>query len=126
MTDYEFIGYRMNNFAGITALTGARIFHGEVPETVQTYPQVNYFLVSAPNIADGHGERRRYQINCRDDDPGDAMDLAHQVHSAFNNLQDSIGGFDVQMCYYEASNFLIEPDQIYNVPVDIFITYINA
>lgn len=126
MTDYQFVGYRLLNSTSITDVVSNRIYHGEIPETVTTLPAINYFIVSRPNnILNGHYERPRYQISCRASTPGAVVDLAHKVHSAFNNLQGSIGGFDVQNTYYENSFVITEPDNVYHVPVDVFIQYIN-
>ena len=88
MTDYEFVGYRLTNSTAVEDIVSDRIYHGTRPPEDTTYPVINYFLVSRPNILQGHGERSRYQISCRAEDAGDAMDLAHQVHSSLNNLQD--------------------------------------
>ncbi len=125
MENYEFIGYHLTNTTEIYDIASDRIYHGEIPETEDTLPAINYFLVSRPNIAFGAGERQRFQISCRAVGSAIAMNLANEVKNAFTEIQDSIGGFDVQNTHYEDMRALSEPDNIYHVPVDIFITYIN-
>ena len=125
MENYEFIGYHLTNTTAIHDITEGRNYHGDIPETEDTLPTINYFLVSRPNIAFGAGERQRFQISCRAVGSAIAMDLANEVKNAFTEIQASIGGFDVQNTHYEDMRALSEPDNIYHVPVDIFITYIN-
>jgi len=125
MENYEFVGYHLTNSTEIYDITGDRIYHGSIPETENTLPAINYFLVSRPNVAFGAAERQRFQISCRAVSPAIAMDLANEVKNAFTEIQDSIGGFDVQNTHYEGQVFLTEQDNIYHIPVDIFITYIN-
>lgn len=123
--DYQAVGYKLLNSTGVTAFVSNRIFHGDIPEGSTTLPAINYFFISRPNILYGHGERVRYQISCRSTDPGECMNLAHEVHSALNNVQESVNGFDIQDIRYDGSNFVIEPNGIYHIPVDVFVTYIN-
>jgi hypothetical protein len=129
LRDFEAIGWILLNSTEISQHT-TRVFHGAVPQTESTLPAINYFLISRPNIADGHGERPRYQISVRTDDPAEAMNIAHEVHSVFNKTQGAFNGFDIQNSYFDSSRLLIESgttgDYIYHVPTDIFITYINS
>ena len=120
---YQFIGYHILNSTAIADIVSNRVYHGNRPETETEYPAINYFMVSQPNIGLGTGERPRFQISCRANNPGTVMNLAKEVKSAFNEIQDSIGGFDVQNTHFENAVFLQEPDNIYHVPVDVFITY---
>ena len=124
-TDYEYIGQKLFSDTETTDIVDDRIYHGSVPETDTTYPNVSYFLVSRPNIVQGNAERPRYQINCRAKDPGDAQDLAHIVHGVFNNRTETIGGFGMNNTYFEDSRFIPEPDGVFNCVVDIFLQYVN-
>jgi len=123
--NYEVIGQKLFSSTAVTDIVSNRIYHGNIPETEEALPAINYFMVSRPNIAFGAGERQRFQISCRAVSPAIAMNLADEVKSAFDGIQDSIGGFDVQNTYYEGSVFLPEPDNVYHVSVDIFLTYKN-
>lgn len=119
---YQFIGYRMLNYAAVTTITSTRIYHGVVPESVLTLPTINYFLVSSPNL-DVDAARDRYQISCRAKDLSTCMTLAFHVHAAFNNYQGTQSSFDVQYCYYDSSRVITEENNIFHIPVDIFFTY---
>lgn len=126
MRDYQYIGYKLNNSTEVTQYVSNRIYHGMIPETVSTLPAINYIFISRPNIGYGVAERPRYQISVRSDDPGEAMNVAHEVHSVFNNAQESLNGFDVQKVWYEESRMIIEPTGIYHIPVDLFLMYVNT
>lgn len=119
---YQAIGYRLLNYAAITAITSTRIYHGIIPETVTTLPAINYFMISSPNM-DVNGSRDRYQISCRAKDLATCMNLAFHVHAAFNNYQGTLSGYDIQYSYYNDSRVIIEENSIYHIPVDIFFTY---
>jgi hypothetical protein len=130
MRDYEAIGWILLNSTEISQYT-TNVFHGAIPQTESTLPVINYFMVSRPNIADGSGERPRYQISARSNDPGEVMNIAHEIHSVFNKTQGTFNGFDIQNTYYEDSRFITEPgdqggDYIYHIPTDIYITYVNT
>lgn len=125
MTSGQFIGYRLNNTAAVTALVSTRIYHGLVPESVTTLPAINYYMISAPNLW-GNTERERWQISIRSNDPENAQEIAFEVRNAFNNLQDSINSFDVQNCWYEDKRMIIEEPGIYHIPVDIFVLYVRT
>lgn len=126
MRDYEFIGSKLYQDTAVKTVVSSRIYHGRIPEQDVTYPVINYILISRPNVCFGHGERPRYQINCRAETPATAMDLAHKVHSVFNDLQGSTAGFDCDGAYFENSLMIAEQNDIYNVAVDIFLTYRNT
>jgi hypothetical protein len=125
MTSSQFVGYRLNNYASVIAIVSTRIYFGYLPETEITLPSINYNIISAPNLW-GNVERERYQISCRAINPETCKELAFQVRRAFNNLQDTINTFDVQMCWFENITMILEPDNIYHIPVDFFITYIRT
>jgi hypothetical protein len=91
---------------------------------------INYFLVSRPgSITNGYMERPRFQISCRSANPGTVSNIAHAVHSLFNNYQGSSTlGFDCQGSHYDSSNLIIENEGSnvkYHVAVDIFLSYFN-
>ena len=121
--DYQALGQKMYGSTEISDLVGTRIYHGTVPETESTLPNINYFLVSRPNIAFGYVQRPRFQISCRAETAAEAMNLAQTVREVLINLQESIGGFDIQDIYYDDSRMLLEPENIHHVPVDVFMTY---
>jgi len=126
MEAYQYIGYHLLSDTAVIDDVSNRVYHGSIPETVTTYPVINYFMVSRPNVAFGAAERPRFQISCRAETPAAAMDLAEKVKSAFTEIQNSTGGFNVQNTHFEGATFLTEPDNIYHVPVDVFITYLNT
>jgi hypothetical protein len=119
---YQAIGYRILNYAPITAITNTRIYYGIIPEATPTLPAINYFLVSSPNL-ETNTCRDRYQISCRANDLATCMTLAFHVHAAFNNYQGTLNNFDVQNCYYDNSRVIVEENNIFHIPVDLFFTY---
>ena len=124
MEAFQAVGYHLINSTEIQDYT-TRIYHGSIPETDNNYPVINYFMVSQPDVADGAAERPRFQISCRAKNAGTVMLMADKVKSIFNEIQDSIGGFDVQNTHYDNRTFIIEPDNVFHIPVDVFITYTN-
>jgi len=121
---WQFVGYHLLNSTEVQDYT-THVYHGNIPETDTYMPVINYFMVSRPEIADGAADKPRYQISCRARNPQTAMLLANSVKSAFTEIQDYIGGFSVQNTHFVGSQFLREPDNVYHVPVDIYITYTN-
>lgn len=124
-TSNEAIKYVLQNFAEIKKLVNDRIYDGLIPEHMQQLPVINFFQIDAPNL-ECNAERERFQISCRADTAIKAKELAHQVHRAINNIQGTYSGFDIQNCYYDSSQFIIEESGIYHVPVDIFIFYVRT
>ena len=124
-TSNEAIKYVLQNYADIKKLVNDRIYDGLIPEHIQQLPVINFFQIDAPNL-ETQCERERFQVSCRAKTAIEAKELAHQVHRAVNNIQGSYSGFDIQNCYYDSSQFIIEESGIYHVPVDFFITYVRT
>lgn len=119
---YQAIGYRLLNYAAVTAIVSTRVYHGVILEAISTLPAINFYMVSSPNL-ETNTCRDRYQISCRANDLTVCMTLAFHVHAAFNNYQGTLNGFDIQYCYYDNSRVIVEESNIYHIPIDIFFTY---
>ena len=122
----EFVAYILGTHAQIKVLVGNRIFHGNIPETITTKPVINYMIVSKPRSAVTDVYRVHYQINVRSTTPAQAWLIAGYVIDCFDNYQDTADGFDVQAGYYDNSRILTEPNNVYVVPLDIYLTYKGA
>ena len=119
----QFTGYLMLNTAAITAYTSTRIFHGMIPETQITLPAINYMVVDKMRQAATNVVRAHMQINVRDTNPERVWTIAGLVKDTFDNYQGTAAGFDAQCGYYDNSRMLTEPNNVYVVPLDIYITY---
>jgi len=122
LTSSQFIGQKLNASTDVTDIAGTRIYFGVIPEEQETLPAINYLYISAPNLW-GQTERERFQISCRAENPETAKELAFQVRRTFNNFQGTVGTFDVQNCWYEEQQMIIEDNEAYHIPVDIFVLY---
>jgi hypothetical protein len=126
MTSGQAIGYMILNNTAIKAIIGTRAYYGDVPATVTTYPQINYFNVSAPYIG-GNAENERWQINCRAKTVSEAAYLSYLVRNLFNEYQGAVGSsFEFQSCHFEDKRFIEEMNNIYNHSVDIMFFYIRS
>ena len=133
MTITQAIGYKLLNTTAVSAIVGTRAFHGDIPASYMTgqtviFPAINFFeLPGDPIVAPTKGEyeRRSYQISCRDYSAKGAKDLADQVEIAFQNLQESVNGFDVQFVQVTQSGGVItEPDgKTFHSPVTIRLIF---
>ncbi len=121
-TIHQAIGYKLLHTASITYIVGTRVYHGNIPEVTITLPTINYFEVSNSNL-EVNAERSRWQISCRAKDIAVCRNLAYLVHCAFNNLCETIDGFDLQASYYSGSRVIFEENSVYHYPVDFFFTY---
>ena len=119
----EAVYYILSQNASITALVSTRIYHGNIPETVTTKPVINYMVVSRPRSAVTDNYRIHFQINVRATTPAQAWLIAGYVIDSFDNYQDTADGFDVQSGYYDNSRCMTEPDNVYVVPLDIYLVY---
>ena len=126
MTDSEYIGYRLKSDATITALVGtgtaARIYHGFIPETIVTYPMINYFLVNYQNF-DHRMDRVHYQISVRSKNPEQAKNLAYAIECLFATKQETVNNFDVNRIWWDQTNLLMEGKDVYHFSVDIYINF---
>jgi hypothetical protein len=129
MTDNEYIGYKLKNDATITSYVGsgtsARIYFGFVPETVTTYPVINYFVVSYMNH-ENRRDRVHYQISVRSKSQDQAKKIAYAIETLFDTKQETVNSFDVQKIYWDQSNLIMEGKDIYHFAVDIYIEFIHS
>ena len=126
ITSANAIGYKMQADAAIKAIISTRMYHGDVPATITTYPQINFFRVSAAFL-EGNAERERWQINCRAKTVVEAQNLAYLVRNCFNEYQGAAGtSFDFNMVHFDNVNYIPEANNIYNCAVDIFAFYIRT
>lgn len=121
---WQAIGYKLLNTATVTAIAGARIYHGDKPPSQTGFPAINYFRVSDPLMHKGLVRGPRYQVSCRAETAGAAEDLADAVAVAMGNLQESIDGFDVFWASVIDRQLITEHDpDVYHVPVDVRLTF---
>lgn len=129
MTDSEYIGYRLKSDATVISYVGAgsaaRIFHGFIPETVTTYPVINYFLISYQNF-DHRMDRVHYQISVRSKIAEQVKKIAYAIETLFATKQETVNGFDVQRVWWDQTNLLMEGKDIYHMSIDIYINFIHT
>jgi hypothetical protein len=122
----HFVGYGLSHTVAITNYVGGastpRIYFGNIPETVTAKPVINYMIVGKPRLAISGVNRVHFQINVRDINPEQVWIIANLIISLFDNYQDVIDGYDIQCGYYDNSRMLQEPNGVYVVPIDIYIT----
>lgn len=123
MTIDQAIAKMLYDSTDVTDIVGTRIFFGKTPETVKEYPKINYFLVSDPNIFDNNINRQTWQISCRAETPQIARSLSEIIKALFKNFQGTVDTFDIQAITFLSSTMIKEPEDIYNFPVDIGITF---
>jgi len=127
VTPYEAIGYDLLQASAITAIVGARVYHGLRPEGTAV-PCINFYEISSVRYSGV--ESAGFSINCRAASAGAAKDLARLVVTLY-------AGADGTGTYGDISTFTIgrsslrqeqglipEPeDGIFNAPVDVQIVY---
>jgi len=128
MKPYQAIGWTLNQTTAITAITSTRIYHGNRPENTGL-PCINYFE-SGIGIRQNGYETQDYTVNCRAQDPGEALDLAREVVDLFHGtsstgIYGTQNGFDIMRAFLSGMpGVLPEPeDSIYNAPVTITMVY---
>ena len=131
MTESQALGYKLLNDATIKTLCGnpARVYHGIVPETVTTFPMINFFMVSDPNLY-CNARRPHYQISCRSKSAEQCKQVADAIINCIYNYQGRITSgsatFDIQNIYYDDSRMIIETGNVYHIPIDIYISFKNT
>ena len=128
MTDSEYIGYKLKNDATITGYVGtgtsARVYHGFVPETVTSYPVINYFVVSYQNF-DHRMDRVHYQISVRAKNPEQIKKIAYAIELLFATKQESVNGFDCNNIWWDSTNLLMEGKDVYHMAIDLYVSFIH-
>ncbi|MDH4319950.1 MAG: DUF3168 domain-containing protein [Desulfobulbaceae bacterium] len=121
---------RLKGFAGLTALVGARIYLGTVPQG-QPRPAVTLQLVSVVPTGDMRShecERSRWQVSAWGDTYTQARTTATQVVAALSGFSGSLGGVaTVQQIFFDDQLEIAErPDDsdgagFHHIPTDFMV-----
>ena len=122
MTDSQYIGYKLLNDATVSGYVGTRIYFGNAPESIITYPYITYFLIGYSNNQTRR-DRRHYQISIRDKNREQIKTIAYAIETLFETKQEAVSGLDVQLVYWDQTNMLTEDDDVYHIAIDIYIEF---
>ena len=113
--------------AGVSALTGTRVYPEALPQGV-TFPAITYLQVSSVPIrtmGGRQGRSPRFQIDCWGSTATSAREVAEAVIAALDHYSGTMGGVDgviVRGAFLENDQQINEPDaKLHRVSLDFVI-----
>lgn len=126
---WKAVGHRLINGTATSALVGSvAIWHGEKPDPTIGWPAINFFRIPGQSLTHkGQRTSDLYQISCRAETPAAAENIGRAVQIEFQNLQDTVDGFDVDYAEVSLGGLIWEPeDAVYHVPCTLRIDYTSS
>ena len=122
----------LSGHAGLTALTGTRIYPLVMPQNT-ILPAVTFSKVSGPRVhamqKDTSTAYPRFQVSCWGSAYKQAKEVAAQVRAALQDYKGTMGGAGgvaVGGVFLEDENDLYEPGtQVYHVALDFIIWHLE-